>query len=298
MDHAPSVFQSRIAGAKGIWMVDPLDEKPFVKSRNFWIEINDSQLKFEGHAKDALFPDEERIRFEVNDYSRRLTPSSLNFQLMPILADRGVPIKTFRDRLEEDLTLRVSELKVAMDSSLALRKWSQENNPVSADRARYGGIEMQGGLPLSRAEKINWFLEVSFTRDCLVHIWLTTLQHGFEAQLCQYLKQQLWEAIHAYCLRLENKMNIGIGRSTYAFMIADPLAILEEDEIHLGFSNSFRDTKSGFDETMLHDMDVLVARLPAHLPSDVQKVILKFAFISRTQLRHTIDYVPQTDTDS
>lgn len=55
-------------------------------------------------------------------------------------------------------------------------------------------------------------------------------------------------------------------------MIADPLAILEEDEIHLGFSNSFRDSKSGFDETMLHDVEALVARLPAHLPSDIQKV--------------------------
>ena len=67
-------------------------------------------------------------------------------------------------------------------------------------------------------------------------------------------------------------MNIGLGSSTYAFMIADPLAILEEDEIHLGFSSVFHDPRSGFDHSMLHNMDVLVARLPAHLPSDVQKV--------------------------
>lgn len=67
-------------------------------------------------------------------------------------------------------------------------------------------------------------------------------------------------------------MNIGLGRSTNAYMIADPLAVLEEGEIHLSFSSVFRDTKSGFDETMLHGFDVLVARLPAHLPSDIQKV--------------------------
>ena len=67
-------------------------------------------------------------------------------------------------------------------------------------------------------------------------------------------------------------MKIGIGRSTYAFMIADPLAILEEGEVHLGFSGAFRDEKSGFNDTFLHKMDVLVGRLPAHLPSDVQKV--------------------------
>ena len=67
-------------------------------------------------------------------------------------------------------------------------------------------------------------------------------------------------------------MNIGLGQSTYAYMIADPLAILAENEIHLGFSNIFHDPQSGFDQSMLHNMDVLVARLPAHLPSDIQKV--------------------------
>ena len=68
-------------------------------------------------------------------------------------------------------------------------------------------------------------------------------------------------------------MHIGLGQSTYAYMIADPLAILEEDEIHLGFSSVFHDPESGFDQSLLHNMDVLVARLPAHLPSDIQKVI-------------------------
>ena len=57
-------------------------------------------------------------------------------------------------------------------------------------------------------------------------------------------------------------------------MIADPLAVLEEGEIHFGFSNMFRDPVSGFNDTMLHDIDLLVARLPAHLPSDIQKVML------------------------
>ena len=55
-------------------------------------------------------------------------------------------------------------------------------------------------------------------------------------------------------------------------MIADPLAVLEEDEIHLAFSSDFTDTKSQFSATMLHGIDVLVAREPAYLPSDIQRV--------------------------
>ena len=67
-------------------------------------------------------------------------------------------------------------------------------------------------------------------------------------------------------------MHIALGRSTNAFMIADPLAVLDEGEIHIGFSGVFRDAKSAFSDSMLHNIDVLVARNPAHLPSDIQKV--------------------------
>lgn len=255
LDNVPCVFQGRIGGAKGMWMIDAQDETPSKKGRNYWIEITDSQLKFQGHARDDLCPEPARVTFEVNAWAKRLSSSSLNFQLLPILVDRGVPPHVFGTLLDQDLTARVGELEVAMDSGLALRKWNQEVNPITKERARYGGIEMQGGLPLSTAERINWFTE-----------------HGFEAKTCRFLKDQLFQAIKTYCLRLESKMNIGLGQSTYAYMIADPLAILEENEIHLGFSSVFHDPKSGFDQSMLHNMDVLVARSPAHLPSDVQKV--------------------------
>ena len=78
--------------------------------------------------------------------------------------------------------------------------------------------------------------------------------------------------IRDYCLRLEERMNISIGRSTYAYIIADPLAILKEGEVHFCFSNTFDDPKSGFSDVALDGLDVLVARSPSHLPSDIQKV--------------------------
>ena len=69
-------------------------------------------------------------------------------------------------------------------------------------------------------------------------------------------------------------MNIGLGQSTNAYMIADPLDVLAEGEVHIHFSGVFQDPKSGFDSTMLDEMDVLVAHFPAHVPSDIQKVVL------------------------
>ena len=77
-------------------------------------------------------------------------------------------------------------------------------------------------------------------------------------------------------------MNIELGKSTFALMIADPLAILEENEVHVGFSSMFRDTKSDWSEVMLHNMDILVSRLPALLPSDVQKVSIYLCLDLRT----------------
>lgn len=68
------------------------------------------------------------------------------------------------------------------------------------------------------------------------------------------------------------KLNIPLGRSTFVFMVPDPLAVLEEDEIHFGFSSSFTDSRSGFSDTMLHNIDVLVARLPAIFNSDIRRV--------------------------
>ena len=162
LDTMPSAFQGRIGGAKGVWMVDASDESlPNSQQGNrYWIEITDSQLKFEGHPMDNNFPDRERVTFEVQSHSKKLSTTSLNFQLMPILEDRGVPYEVFKRLLEEDLTAKVGELEVAMDSALALRKWNQDNNSVVEERLVNKGIDMLGGLPHSLAEKINWFVEV------------------------------------------------------------------------------------------------------------------------------------------
>lgn len=141
-------------------MVDPLNET--IDGQNgIWVEITDSQLKFEAHAMDKLYPAPERVTFEVLDFSRPLTTASLNFQLMPILAERKVPFEVFRNLLEADLISKVADLEVAMGSGLTIRKWNQEVNPVSTTRDLHG-VSMYGGIPATTSEKITWFVEVSF----------------------------------------------------------------------------------------------------------------------------------------
>ncbi len=107
------------------------------------------------------------MTFDVCNWSRPLSSATLNEQLIPILVDRQRPnssIETaLKDLLEEDLSLRVSLLKAAMDDPLALRKWNQENNPVGNERANLEGIRNRGALPAELGEQINWLLEVNIS---------------------------------------------------------------------------------------------------------------------------------------
>lgn len=114
---------------------------------------------------DNLYPDADRVTFEVHSFSRRLSPATLNFQLMPILANRGVPEEVFSRLLREDLMDKVGVLEMAMDGGLALGKWNQDNNPVVGERAVCREIEMLGGIPNSTPERINWFIEVRYYLD-------------------------------------------------------------------------------------------------------------------------------------
>ncbi|KAI9765485.1 MAG: hypothetical protein M1840_007311 [Geoglossum simile] len=252
----PSAFQGRIAGAKGLWMVDPSeDPSPTVDNRGFWIEITDSQLKFEGHSIDLYQPDNDRVTIEINSWSQPLKAASLNFQLIPILECQGVPRDVIKKRLEEDLKSRISGLMESLEDPVAFRKWNHDANGSANERLRNQGVQFLGGLPASETEQINWFLE-----------------SGFDPGTCAFLRNLAWKLAMGYCDRLKKKMHIGVGQSTYAFCLADPLGVLEEGEVHFGFSTTFRDPGSSFEDTMLHGIDVLVARLPAALPSDVQKV--------------------------
>ncbi|KAI9725023.1 MAG: hypothetical protein M1812_000299 [Candelaria pacifica] len=275
LEYLPCAYQGRIAGGKGVWIVDYTDEKLGSSERNYWIEVTDSQWKFEGHpGDDSLFPDQDRLTFEVCSWSRPLSPATLNEQLIPILVDRQRPTcsieEALKELLEEDLWLRVSLLRVAMDDPLALRRWNQENNPVGDERAKLEGIQNLGAFPAELGEQINWFLE-----------------QGFTPQSCSFFMKRMTRAVTAYRERLENRMHMGVARSTTCLMVADPTGQLEEGEVQLCFSRPFRIPNTTDQDDMLCDLDCLVSRNPAHCPWDIQKVRAVF----KPGLRHYKDVV-------
>ena len=137
-------------------MVDALSEAHQGTTRDYWIEITDSQVKFESYTLN----EPAHLTFEVLSMSKPLSSATLNFQFMPILAECGVPGEVFERLLKEDLQREVFELEGAMESGLALRKWIQDNGSVIAKRSQSEALEMTGGLPTTLGARITWFVEV------------------------------------------------------------------------------------------------------------------------------------------
>lgn len=79
------------------------------------------------------------------------------------------------------------------------------------------------------------------------------------------------ELISQYCDDLKSKLHIKIPHSTTLLCVADPTGTLREGEVSLRFSNGVLDPKTMRRNPVIIG-DILVARNPAQLPSDIQRV--------------------------
>lgn len=251
LGEVPSVFQGRIAGAKGLWMVVSDDHFGKIGERKYLVEISDSQLKIDPHPKDNSAADEFQRTFEVASYSKPGKPGALNKQLLTILHDRGVPREVLGELLMADIGKSFEALELSMQFSPQLRAWVQSSEKYSRAAA---DVRMTGSWPNDLEEQAIMLIEGGFTPDS-------------NHMLRECLRSILFNHLTRYVERLQ----ICIPCSTYLFCIADPYGVLEENEVHLSFSEVWSDPISGFKESFVDGRDVLVARLPAYLPSDIQR---------------------------
>ncbi|KAI0393892.1 hypothetical protein F5Y17DRAFT_476279 [Xylariaceae sp. FL0594] len=255
LSDTPAGFQGRFGSAKGFWIRDTEDQ-----SDDIWIETFPSQRKWE-----CDYEDEYHRTFEVLKEAKELRSATLNLQLLPILEDRAINKALMKKEIgrfmQESLKAEMEAQKDAMADAAQFRLWVHENAAPQRrqERVRSGSncVPWLGGLPASKEDRMELLL-------C----------QGFDPRKLEFLRAIAFDIRKAKCDELQTKLNVKVGRSTYAYMTVDFLGVLEEDEVHLGFSSKFTDetSGSGFSETFLHGMDVLVARTPAHYPSDIQRV--------------------------
>jgi hypothetical protein len=250
LSYLPSGFQGRIGEAKGLWTVDVNDERP-----GDWIELYASQCKWEPD------PNQDNVHnrtFEVIRWSGPLKSAALNLQFLPLLVDRAKSPDRMQavlaDLLKGGVNREIESLQEAMGDPLSFRKWLRENNSNIDDRLKNGAVPYRAGLPVTTEERLNMMLDA-----------------GFDPKKLHFMNDLARRAFKNKGDELKKKLNITVGKSTYAYMVPDFSGVLEPNEVFIDFS-SFIDNVSGFAGVHLKGVDVLVARSPAHYASDIQKV--------------------------
>ncbi|KAK4097624.1 hypothetical protein N658DRAFT_510235 [Parathielavia hyrcaniae] len=245
----PSAIQGRMGSAKGMWLMDVADT-----GDTDWIETYPSQRKWK-----CNYADRYHRTLEVRSVASELKPAGLNLQFLPVLEDRARDKRQMRlaigNRLTNDLEKQFQNQKTALQRPLQFRQWVNENSNNRSERVRHGQVPFLGGLPESKSEILSFLLN-----------------SGFDPKAQKYLQDLAWELQKQKCDILRTKLNIRVGRSAYIYMVVDFWGVLEENEVHVGFSSKFRDEGDDISYTLLADCDVLVARSPAHFVSDIQKV--------------------------
>lgn len=240
-------------------------------SEERWIQVSDSQLKVHPHPCD--FPesvDPELVTFEVSNWSKPLRPVELNMQLLSILEHGGQIRQPVASIMRSALWDIYDEFKAVIekDSIPLARALIQRLRPLPEEGFSRTGFRKFDQWITDNTEAIIRFLEAGFSPRRF-------------APLRDRLRRCLAETLERYA----DELHIPIPLSTYAFCIADPYGVLAEDEVHLAFSSRWKDSE--FEDDVLDNVDVLVSRLPAHHPSDIQKR----RAVWKPELRHFKDVI-------
>jgi len=264
LDTVPSGFQGRLGGAKGFWIID---SSHFDDDDDEWIEIYRSQTKWVCRYDE----DPDHRTFEVRGAPSPLKPADVNEQFLVILEDRAPDRYRLRDvvkaHFERTAATELRAIARAARHPMTLLSLVHQTEISCAEKAADGYVPFLGGLPRQDGEMLKFLLNGGFD-----------MSNVFVADLVKKMAKQIADS-------LRNNLKISVPRSTYAFMVVDFAGVLDEGEVHLGFSTQF--VTDGEATGELHDQDVLVARAPAHFPSDIQKVRAVF----RPELRHLKDVI-------
>lgn len=262
----PSAIQARLGSAKGMWVVDVADP-----GRDDWIETYPSQRKWECGPRPA---EDAHRTLEVRSWSAELAPASLNVQLLPILEDRAPDAEGMRAAFVRNMAAEseaeAEALRAALRQPELFRRWVRQASPAQPGLQRLSGrgVPFLGGLPDGQDEVMTFLVD-----------------GGFEPLRLRFLQDLVFQRQRQRAERMKEGLRINLARSTYAYMLVDFWGVLGPGEVHLCFSRF--DDGDGGELSDLDGVDVLVARAPAHLPSDVQKVKAVF----RPELRQLRDVV-------
>lgn len=293
----PAAFQGRIAGAKGVWYLDPAAER-WLPGENpkRWVQIRNSQNKI-NYPKDRSL-DMSQTVVDLLGPARLTWPSTLSKQIILVQHSNGVPINTFAKMQEAELRAIVDEvsnwegpdkdvcprLATVVDRLCKIETLRARRSTEAAEHRAQGLDTLGGGKSADKdPHSFDNDRDVFFGSDgrhissgkpvskyeCAYEM----LCIGWHPKSCSYLANIMIDIANMAMQKVIAKFAIPVARSAEAMVIPDPTGTLEEGEIQFRFSGDTvcdPDTKLRLQH--VPEGDVLVTRHPCLLPTDIRKV--------------------------
>ncbi|KAI8932824.1 hypothetical protein NX059_010307 [Plenodomus lindquistii] len=265
----PSAFQGRVRGAKGMWMVSAEAHTRDEEHTSIWIEITDSQSKFEPCQDDRNDSSYNRHRLTFNYVQHSFVNGStdLHISFIPILVNRGVKRDVIAEFMIKHLDVERKQLLEMLTEPVKLHNWvtKQGSTPPAS-----GIVPYEAGLPIALSEKVKLLLRAGFTPQ----------DSPFLAKVFTRFIQQRQSV-------MEQRLRAPLGSATFLLGLADPMGVLEPGQVHINFSSPFVDEFTRQTYRHLDGLEVLVSRQPACRSSDIQKV----RAVAHPKLTHLRDVI-------
>ncbi|CAE6522319.1 unnamed protein product [Rhizoctonia solani] len=275
----PTCVQARIGGSKGLFMLHPEHRDPYEEPK---IWLRSSQVKIQ------LNPDKKKwspVHYILDVLSGSLVPesSSITYEMIMSLSENGVPdqvlVNLLRETIERDalsmepsskphgsqvlydsvyMTHRVLQSRlrqiISPDAHRAQALLEFEKTDDNASLAKWEtGPDPFSGQPASSQEQVLGWLQAGFAST-----------DRFVMEKLVYLQKKLMTAA-------VKQYRIAIPESTRAFIVPDPLGVLDEDQVFFASSQLIQTSRSGLTQCITGP--VIVSRNPCIQISDARKVI-------------------------
>ncbi|GLB43650.1 putative RNA-dependent RNA polymerase [Lyophyllum shimeji] len=261
LSHLPSAVQGRLEGSKGLWLLHPTDKSP---EPRIWIRTSQKKIIYRYPLSRA-----HRI-FDLLSVSRFSPPIKLSKQSIMNLSENGVGDGGVV-ALYQPAGGRVEEQAVEADDGAG------EGVGAAAQGVGHQDIGMEteeDSLNALEDEQEGAYTgrnEISGAPLSLHEVALELIQAGFRPDKLKPLRDKIRCIVETTIKSIVDKFSIPLPESLGAFIVPDPLGILEQGEIYYRSSQSLTDPET---QTLFNVVtgDVLLGRYPVRLPSDIQKV--------------------------
>lgn len=282
----PTAVQCRVAGAKGLLLQHPGKEETSWTYPCVW--LRPSQIKI--RHSDSFMHHPAHCIIDVLRGSHMQSSIQISREMITNLAENGVPATIFAELFCHSLSSTIDSLldwdgQDAMPRLWAaiFKKWNVMGARIAREStwtARARGVQLyeqeddsedeeaEDNLPQSTAW---WGDDISGCPSSLEETVMAFLDSGFHPACNSILAEKLHIVVKNAVKARMNKYRVTIPMSCSAFVVPDPLGVLQEGEIHVKSSQRSLVRPDGQKSERVIG-DVLVTRSPCKLPTDVQKV--------------------------